>query len=541
MVSQAEPLEPSDRTLTLRRLAPPPSLLSARTSTSRRHRQSRSHHHGGSDGGTSSSHHHTQNEFPVFSQTGDVEIVIHAGAGRRERQPQQQQQQQQPRYYLLHRLILAQCSGFFETGTSEEWCGRQREPGVAGYEVAVREAGGVAGSRGRRWRYELDADGVDEIPMLVQKPPSATVFGGEQCSGRPPPPIGNKPAAPPAGFFRTMAHFSAVHLPTTATRTSPSTRALSLSGPRHASTSAAPGPDEHDRETAHDYDNLFRIFYNHRPTLDATHIAHAYVQCKRLLRLAERYDALAVVGPRVDHHLLRFQARLWKQIAQYPASYLKMGYLARSRAIFAEAAVHVVGQWPAAARQLRTQLPDPVRYLIEDKVDDMRERIAAVDAGLFRLTLTTSGRGDRVTPANSYLAWLAVALFRHWLAEHTTSPLLLPPPLKGEEGYQPPSSANSSPAGRVGAYRLLAAGGAAYLGRDELKRFLKLRPEDYSRDNLRRFEQRIDDVKRLARDLARPLMRHHLELELGAAGAGPALPYLTCTVMEERDFPWEDD
>lgn len=159
MVSQAEPL---DRTLTVRR---PPSL-SSRTSTTRRHRHNRSHYGGSS--------YQPQNEFPVFANTGDVEILIHSG-GREER-------------YLLHRLILAQSSGFFEISTSHEWSRNQSghdQPLAVVDETSVPTAEdlGRAGSASRagevkrRWRYELDrGNGEDEIPMLVQKVRYLVVF-----------------------------------------------------------------------------------------------------------------------------------------------------------------------------------------------------------------------------------------------------------------------------------------------------------------------------------------------------------------------------
>ena len=160
MVSQPEPLE---RNLALRR---PPSM-SSRTSITRRHRQNRSHH-----GGTSS---RPQNEFPIFGQTGDIDILIRSG-GREQR-------------YLLHRLYLSQCSGFFDAGTSQEW---SRAPAAAapaaavahGHDLAVvgeddaspRPAPSraftapLAGAGRPRWRYELDdEDDDDEVPMLVQK------------------------------------------------------------------------------------------------------------------------------------------------------------------------------------------------------------------------------------------------------------------------------------------------------------------------------------------------------------------------------------
>ena len=148
-----------------------------------------------------------------------------------------------------------------------------------------------------------------------------------------------------------------------------------------------------------DYDNLLRIFYNHPPIINSVNIASAYTECKSLLALADMYDALPVTGSRVDHHLLGFGSRLFKQIAKYPPSYLKLGYLARSRVIFSEALIHVVGQWPAALPSLRNgsyaPLPDSVLDLIEDKVEDLDELKARVESKLLRLSLTTS-RGERV-------------------------------------------------------------------------------------------------------------------------------------------------
>jgi hypothetical protein len=487
-----------------------------------------------------------------------MEIVIRAGG--------------QDRRYLLHRLILAQCSGFFEASTSEEWSRVQTQgemqaevgpvgllgpkrglPDIQEDELRSPWSGStVSGTRSvcgppvkKRWRYELDWEnmGGEEEPILVQKPPSPdTIFGGDVA---PPSSSITKPAAPHTGFFRSVAHLagmkSAVRLP------------------QSSAEDAVVDP------LIRDYDNLFRIFYNYPPILNSMNIATAYAECKSLLNLADMYDALLVVGPRIDHHLLRFSSRLFKQIAKYPPSYLKLGYLARSRVIFSEALIHVVGQWPTALPHLRngsfSPLPDAVLRLIEDKVDDLEDLKARVEAKLFRLTLTTS-KGERVSPSNAYLDWLAVSLFRQWLVENTTSPP--PPVLKSTPQRSPgsnnhpeqgaPSSYVPSPSGRV--YRLLGSTSTqAYLSHDELKRFLKLHPTSdslYTRENLKRFERKMDEIKRLARDLVKPLMRNFLELDSkssesggGSGGSGVSdgavggLPYLTCTRVEEADYPWD--
>ncbi|EKV05977.1 BTB/POZ-like [Penicillium digitatum] len=514
--------------------------------SSRRHRSSRSYH--------GSSSHLSSNDFPIFTYTGDTEIVIRAGS--------------QERRYLLHRLILSQCSGFFEVSINEDWSRQttldpSKPDGTLsrlsedddlsnGSTLASSDNDAVLMRPGekRRWRYELDWENraEDEEAILVQKQPTyAPISTGDLAVF---PSKMTKPSNAQAGFIRSMANLagmqSAAHLPQTG---------------EHA---VAVDP------LIRDYDNLLRIFYNHAPIVNGVNIASAYTECKSLLALADMYDALPVTGPRVDHHLLGFGSRLFKQIAKYPPSYLKLGYLARSKVIFSEALIHVVGQWPAALPSLRNgsyaPLPDSVIDLIEDKVEDLDELKARVESKLLRLTLTTS-RGERVGPSNAYLDWLAVCLFRQWLIENTTPP---PPPILKNSGpsdgpTQPTASAShpastsrstTSPDPCARIYRLIGSSSArAYLAYDDLKRFLKLHPTSsagslYTRETLKRFERKVDEMKRLARDIVKPLMRNFLELELKspeqtiAATAGPrenapaGLPYLTCTRVEEIDLPW---
>ncbi|TAQ86226.1 hypothetical protein B7494_g5437 [Chlorociboria aeruginascens] len=502
MVSQVESSHP----LTLRGA----SSVVSRTSSSRHRRHGRSH-----AGGSSYA---PQNEFPVFTHTGDVEIIIKAGS--------------QSNRYLLHRLILTQCSGFFEASTSQEWSRAVNEPG--GELARIAEDSGSDSPRRtevkKRWRYELDggANG-DDTPMLVQKDNSAvSLFGASDAHA---PPVRNKPPASNSSFFRSVAN-------------------LALSAPPPV----APINQE-EQDLLNDYDNLFRIFYNYPPALDAIDIATAYIQCKSLLSLADIYDALVVVGPRIDHHLLQFQSRLWKQIAKYPSSYLKLGYLAQSKSIFQESLIHVIGAWPLGERHLRHQLPETVLEIIEDKADDLADQIGRIEGRLFRLTLTNS-RGDRVTPGTNYLDWLVVSLFRQWLAENTSPPV--PPPLprlppngghsrnnttpSANHGHSnslqsplpppPPYQPTNSNIGRI--YRLLGSAPSIYLNHDECKRFLKLNPDFYSRDNLKKFERRLEELKGLAREIVRPLMRSSL------LGEGANVGYLVCTRVEERDFPWSE-
>ncbi|KLP12255.1 uncharacterized protein Y057_11966 [Fusarium fujikuroi] len=421
----------------------PSSVVSRRSqSDSRSKRYNRSH-----TGGTS---HALHNDFPVFS-SGDVEIIIRARDTPPDATPVQNR-------YLLHRHTLTRSSGFFETSTSSQWSraralpagnelsriGEDGEPdSVSASEVSsVSQRGSIHPPR-KRWRYELDPkSGPNDMPMLVQRDESSrdttqSLFGPASA----PPAVSARDARSQSRSKHSHSHSRSLSNSSASSGFFRSVANLSLS-------SNHPPPaqelSQSDEDLLRDYDNLFRIFYNYPPNLDGVNVADAYVQCKSLLNLADQYDALAVVGPRVDHHMLQFQSRLWKQIAKYPISYLRLGYLARSRVIFQEALIHVVGQWPVGERSLRR------------------------------------------------------------------------------------------------AYRQLGSNNpASFLGHDDCKRFLKLTPELYSRENLRRFEKRLDELKSMAREIVRPLMGSNLELDMGGTSRTPdSVSYLTCINVGNRDLPW---
>ncbi|KAF5008289.1 hypothetical protein FDECE_5427 [Fusarium decemcellulare] len=537
MVSTLEP--PTSSSLSRRG----PSSVVSRQSLSRTKRYNRSHAGG--------SAYTPQNDFPVFANSGDVEIIVRA----RETSPGTAPVQNR---YLLHRHTLTRSSGFFEASTSSEWSRTRALP--AGNELSrIGEDGdplsingsddGTASLRGgvtpprRRWRYELDpGSGPNDIPMLVQKEESRdqsnqSMFGPASA----PAAVNSREPRSSSRSKHSHSHSRSLSNSTTSNGFFRSVANLTLSSHQPP---AAPTLSQADEDLLRDYDNLFRIFYNYPPSLDGVNVADAYVQCKSLLNLADQYDALAVVGPRVDHHMLQFQSRLWKQIAKYPISYLRLGFLARSRVIFQEALIHVVGQWPNGERSLRAALPDIVLDIIMDKVDELEDTVSRVEGRLFRLGLTNS-RGERVGPSSNYVDWLAMSLFRQWVADNTSPQ---PPPdqrhrTSSRDGGRsvatlPPASPPLNSVGR--AYRTLGSNNpATFLGHDECKRFLKMTPELYSRENLRRFEKRLDELKSMAREIVRPLMGSNLELDQGGTTRAPdSVTYLTCTNVGERDLPW---
>lgn len=190
--------------------------------------------------------------------------------------------------------------------------------------------------------------------------------------------------------------------------------------------------------------------------------------------------------------------------------------------------------------------------VVDDKVDELVEILGRVETKLMRLTLLTS-RGERVTPSNSYSDWLVVSLFRQWLIEATNPPP--PPPAKTSLSHarRHRTDLSSTAATQLVAQspvqsqhiiplishtiKMIGTDRATYLGHEECKKFLKLSSsEHYSRDSLKRFEKRMDEMKGLAADVLR--REGLMASELVADGH---VGYLTCTRVAEEDYPWSEE
>ncbi|KAG6031103.1 hypothetical protein E4U40_007395 [Claviceps sp. LM458 group G5] len=369
----------------------------------------------------------------LFAHTGDVEIIIHVGAGT-------DGVDAIKNTYLLHQHTLARCSGFFETSTSSSWSKTQSVPAPGNKKAYAigEDASGLDGSQAvhfaadggdmrcggcfqnasgytspnRRWRYELNYGAAHgDVPMLVQTRVQTDPLlparkgetgraGGSQSSSQS---LFGSGAGDPFASHRTSSSLRAKDRSLATRRTSHSYSVASLAMRERLSTA--------DRLLLCDYDNLFRIFYNRRPALDGVDLANAYSQCRSLLKLADQYDALAVVGPCVDYHLLQFQSRLWKHVAMHAVSSLRLGYLARTRSklIFKEAFIHVVGN-----SHLRP--PSIVSDMVNNRRGELRDMVSRVEGQLFRLNLPTK----HGMPAGNHLDWLVVSLFRQWLADNIT-------------------------------------------------------------------------------------------------------------------------
>ncbi|KAG6149242.1 hypothetical protein E4U11_000222 [Claviceps purpurea] len=484
-----------------------------------------------------------KDEFPFFAHTGDVEITIRGAITA-------DGVDAVSNTYLLHQHTLARCSGFFAASTSSQWSEAQPDPASGNERACDLGDGGDQDDRGsrqntlgstslkRRWKYELVHGTVwGDVPMLVQTDPLLPAAkGGSAQAGdsQPSSPSLSGPGSttlsslkpeggPPATKNASQYVFDA----------DPDMREMLLAA---------------DQVVLRNYDNLFRIIYNGRPMLDNVDTFRACMQCELLLKLADQYDALAVVAPCVEHHMLQFQSRLWKAMAKDVRGYFELGYLARSKVIFKEALIHVVGRWYLSQKRPDLDVPDFVLDIAEDKVYELQEKASRVEYQLFRLSLTTE-QGKRVRPAQDYLDWLVVSLFREWLADNT-KPRILPAftiesESESDNGHHSDDNIQYIPPtySICQVYRDLGSDSpSAFLDHKDCEAFLALSPQLYTPENLDRFQKRMADLKALARDLVRPLLHNSLELDVSSPNVSyknfDKPFYFTCTTVEDDDIPW---
>ncbi|KAG5961222.1 hypothetical protein E4U57_007774 [Claviceps arundinis] len=504
----------------------------------------------------------SKDEFPIFARTGDVEITIRGAIAA-------DGVEAVSKTYLLHQDTLARCSGFFAASTSSQWSKDQSDParvnelardmgddgdrggGSGSSSGGDKDGGGSApntfGSTRpkRKWKFELD-HGTEylDTPMLVQTGSLPAQKGG---SGR----AGDSQSSSPLLSGPGSGGPAASH--TTSSSLQPEDGPPAT--PNGSQRVFDEDPDMRDRLLATDktllrnYDNLFRMFYNCRPMLKNADAFYARVESSFVLKLAEQYDALAVVRPWVENHLLQFQSRLWEQIARSANRCFEVGYQARSKVIFKEALIHVVGTWYLCIPERPDlDVPDFVLDIVEDKVYELQEKVSRVEGQLFRLSLTTE-QGKPVCPANNYLDWLVVSLFRQWLADKT-EPEIWPvcDNSESESDNSHHSDENNVFVPPMDIYQVYQKLGSdspsAFLDHDECEAFLALIPQLYTPENLVRFEKRMADLKVLARDLVRPLLHNSLELDVDSSDMSEAWYkpfYFTCTTVEDDDIPWPLD
>jgi len=136
-----------------------------------------------------------------------------------------------------------------------------------------------------------------------------------------------------------------------------------------------------ETEMARSYDSLFRIIY-HAPIVGY----QTDSECECLLEVADLYCSRSVVATQIEHKLLS-SPDIAQALAHRSLEFLNLAVKVRSRKLFKDSFIHLVGRW-AAYREVRDlDLPEGVTRLAEDEYNRIGGVIAVATNELQRLTV----------------------------------------------------------------------------------------------------------------------------------------------------------
>ena len=263
------------------------------------------------------------------------------------------------------------------------------------------------------------------------------------------------------------------------------------------------------------YRNLFLTFYNKTPKISSVDINQALSQSEPLVKLANVYDSLSIVGTHLEKIFAQYRHGLYVAVAKDPPRWLAVASDIRSGPIFAEALIHLVGcypfwPWITSKDSLKANL----LHIIEKKAIDLAHLRTQVNCELLVNTLKNSEDGSYVALAGageSGESWMCVQIYRDWLAQHLND-------LR---------ETNNIHDGTI--YRLLGKGGEAYLPyKDLIAKLKEIDMGDWEHDD------DLQALKDFAKQAVRQLVKNNLMVDAESLG----IQYLTCVEVDMDDYPW---
>lgn len=272
------------------------------------------------------------------------------------------------------------------------------------------------------------------------------------------------------------------------------------------------------------WDWLFGCFYGRKPTFDSTTFGATVKDCIALVGAADTIGAIGTVREAVDLALLQQDGVLWSSVASSPIIWAELGRRVQSPAIFKEAIIHIVGQWKMLDSTAKDTLPTETRQLCQDKWDELEINKRAIElriAGHYPAFLcqNVEDRPQRTVYANHIYMWMAISHFRHYISQ------------SGNEGRN-----RQARDGGYAWYKKFATGGDAYLDHEGMKAFHQFFPMSGKACGV--LEAHMNVLKDEMKPFVKGLMvnRTHIDPE---KLEGITEPWLTCTVVEPKDMPWE--
>lgn len=304
---------------------------------------------------------------------------------------------------------------------------------------------------------------------------------------------------------------------------------------------------------------FFQITYNIRPPggiISTTSISTALSQSEAILAAAKAVLGLRVVSAEIGNHMMGFGKETYTSIRKEPRRWIRFAVELRHVAIFNEAVVHVVGQWPDLVLQKDWGFVTPRTFdLVERKAKELWMKMLEVNQKLFAASLVVGNHFSRerveLKRDNTirFDTWFIVQVWRDWYS-HQLAASRLPRKLEGcttvDDGFD-----TIIKMGHL--FRQLDEAGETYLDKEELERTLKfLKPPKRVHDPNSNRENRSDmsgymtwlcweqDLK-LMKDAAKDAVQHLMVNNSMLTPQEHGIRYLTCVTVAEEERPWDRD
>ncbi|TGO63030.1 hypothetical protein BOTNAR_0106g00260 [Botryotinia narcissicola] len=278
------------------------------------------------------------------------------------------------------------------------------------------------------------------------------------------------------------------------------------------------------------YRSLFLCYFGCAPTISTINAATAASQSNLLIKIATLYDSVKVVRPYIVAALLSLGRSLYASIRRNPPHFLILANKLQCAPIFKEALIHIVGQypsWPWLTKEDR--MSQVLGKVIQIKFDDLQDMRFKINDALFQSCLVKEK--VRVSINNSdkstFDMWIIVQIWHDWFSQQLRQ-------CKMVRRHENRSVEKNM-------YRLIAQGGDAYLGIDDVMAMIEpFRAGSETREwghwKKDQVELQLNMLKKYASDNVKGLLVNELMGDTG--GNAGEIEYLTCTNVHEDKLPW---
>jgi hypothetical protein len=275
------------------------------------------------------------------------------------------------------------------------------------------------------------------------------------------------------------------------------------------------------------YKCLFRTYYGKTPIIDNKDINVSLRQLEAVIRVAELYGSVPVVGPHLGNCLLQFGQHVHEAILKDPPRWLQLSLYLKNGPIFKEAAVHIIGNlgfWPWCTVQLK-DFPDDLIAILRNKFDDLKRLIADVERTLFMISIDVEGEEALLAPTDKkrIITWHVVQLWKQWFTCSVSQ----------DEAPKPTGRADGTK------YRTIAKGGDAYLPLETVMSHIKAfrEPTHLTEVDKQDIEEDLMLLKSFAQKQVQVLCVNNSMLSVENTG----IEHLTCASIDDVDISWVNE